>query len=133
MPLKGSHWKYEAVSASYLSPQCILSNIYVKLAIYFSLEDKIVKNDLYMSKLETQMVTSTPSENLSLQLYKAQNQNFNFGIAKALILHNQSIFFTWGHLTKIWSKKIFFTKTLSKLGALTVYVKNICVWARSEK
>jgi hypothetical protein len=30
---------------------------------------------LYMSKLEAQMVTSTPSENLSLQLYKAQNKN----------------------------------------------------------
>jgi hypothetical protein len=74
-----------------------------------------------MSKLEAQIVTSTPSDNLSLQLYKAQNKNFNFGIIKTLILHTRSIFFTGGHLTKIWSKKIFFIKTLSKLGALTVF------------
>jgi hypothetical protein len=74
--------------------------------------------------LEAQIVTSTPSETLSSQLYKAQNKNFNFGIAKTLILHTRSIFFTGGHLTKIWSKKIFFTKTLLKLGALTVlYLK----------
>ncbi len=75
-----------------------------------------------MSKLEAQMVTSTPSENLSLQLYKAQNKNFNLGIVKTLILHTRSFFFTGGHLTKIWSKKIFFMKTLSKLGALTVHI-----------
>jgi hypothetical protein len=80
-----------------------------------------------MSKLEAQMVTSTPSENLSLQLYKAQNKNFNFGITKTLILHTRSIFFTGGHLTKIWSKKIFFMKTLSKLGALTVPFKNFSI------
>jgi hypothetical protein len=34
------------------------------------------------SKLEAQMVTSTPSENLSLQFYEAQNKNFNFGTTK---------------------------------------------------
>jgi hypothetical protein len=72
------------------------------------LEDKIVKNYLYVSKLEAQMVTSTPSENLSLQLYKAQNKNFNFGITKTLILHTRLIFFTGGYLTKIRSKKNIF-------------------------
>ncbi len=40
-----------------------------------------------------------------LQLYKAQNKNFNFGITKTLILHIRLIFFTGGYLTKIWSKK----------------------------
>jgi hypothetical protein len=77
------------------------------------------------------MVTSAPSENLSLQLYEAQNKTFKFGITKTLILHTRSIFFKGGHLTKIWSKKIFSMKTLSKLGALTVclnyktkYLKN---------
>jgi hypothetical protein len=97
-----------------------LNNICVKLAIHFSLEAKIVKNYLYLSKLATQMVTSTPSENLSLLLCEPQNKNFNFGTTKTLILHAPSIFFRGGHITKIWSKKIFFMKTLSKLGALTV-------------
>ena len=58
--------------------------------------------------------------NLSLHLYESQNKNFNFGITKTLILHARSIFFKGGHPTKIWRKKIFFMKTLSKLGALTV-------------
>jgi hypothetical protein len=101
-------------------PLCILSNIRVKLALHSSLEDKIVKNYLYLSKLKAQMVTSTPSENLSLQFYEAQNKTFKFGTTKTLILHTRSVFFIGDHLTKIWSKKIFFMKTLSKLGALTV-------------
>jgi hypothetical protein len=107
-------------SASYISPLCILNNICVKLAIHFSLEDKIVKNYLYLSKLAAQMVTSTPLENLSLHLYGSQNKNFYFGTTMTLILHARSVFFKGGHLTKTWSKKIFFMKTLSKLGALTV-------------
>ncbi len=119
-PLKGYLYKYEAVSASYISPLCFLNNIHVKLAIHFSLEEKIVKNYLYLSKLAAQMVTSTPSENLSLHLYEHQNENFNFGTLKTLILHARSIFFKGGHPKKIWRKKIFFMKTLSKLGALTV-------------
>jgi hypothetical protein len=73
-----------------------------------------------MSKLAAQMVTSTSLENLSLHLYESQNKNLNFGTAKTLILDARSIFFKRGHLTKIESKKIFFMKTLSKLGALTV-------------
>ena len=97
-----------------------MNNIHVKLAIHFSLEEKIVKNYLYLSKLAAQMVTSTPSENLSLHLYESQNKNFNFGTLKTLILDTRSIFFKGGHPTKIWRKKIFFMKTLSKLGALTV-------------
>jgi hypothetical protein len=104
-----------------MSPLCFLSNIHVKLSLHSSLENKIVKNYLYLSKLEAQMVTSTLSENLSLQLYEAQNKTFKFGNTKTLILHTRSIFFRGGHLTKIWSKKIFFVKTLSKLGALTVF------------
>jgi hypothetical protein len=48
------------------------------------------------------MVTSTPSENLSLQLYESQKKKFNFGTTKTLILHTRSIFFKVGHLTKIW-------------------------------
>ncbi len=69
------------------------------------------------------MVTSTPLENLFLLLYEPQNKNFHFGITKTLILHARSIFFRGGHITKIWSKKILFMKTLSKLGALTVHNK----------
>ena len=65
------------------------------------------------------MVTSTPLEKLSLHL-QSQNKNFNFGTLKTLILHARSIFFKGGHPTKLWRKKIFFMKTLSKLGALTV-------------
>jgi hypothetical protein len=91
-----------------MSPLCILSSIRVKLSLHSSLENKIVKNFLYLSKLEAQMVTSTPSENLSLQLYEAHNKTFKFGTTKTLILHTQSIFFKGGHLTKIWSKKIIF-------------------------
>ncbi len=71
-------------------------------------------------EVRSQMVTSTPPGNLSLQFYEAQNKNFNFGTTKTLILHTRSIFFKGGHITKIWSKTIYFMKTLSKLGALTV-------------
>jgi hypothetical protein len=39
------------------------------------------------------------------------------------ILHAWSIFFKGAHQTKLWSKKIFSMKTLSKLGALRVSVK----------
>ncbi len=120
-PLKGYHWKYETVSASYISPLCILNNICVKLAIHFSLEAKIFKNYLYLSKFAAQMVTSTPLDYLSLHFYESQNKNFNFGTTMTLILHARSIFFKGGHLTKIWRKKIFFMKTLSKLGVLTVF------------
>jgi hypothetical protein len=62
--------------------------------------------------------------NLSLHLYESQNKNFNFDTLKTLILHAQSIFFKGGHPTKILRKKIFFMKTLSKLGALTVQYNN---------
>jgi hypothetical protein len=55
------------------------------------------------------------------QRYGFQNQNFDFKTTKTLILHAWSIFFKGAHLTKLWSKKIFSMKTLSKLGALTVY------------
>ncbi len=58
------------------------------------------QNYLYLSKLAAQMVTSTPSENLSLHLYESQNKNFNFGTLKTLILHAPSIFFRGGHPTK---------------------------------
>jgi hypothetical protein len=84
-----------------------LNNIHIKLAIHFSLEKKIVKIYLYLSKLASQMVTSTPQENLSLHLYESQIKNFNFGTMKTLILHAQSIFFKGGHLTNIRRKKYF--------------------------
>jgi hypothetical protein len=64
------------------------------------------------------MVTSTFSENLFYQRYELQNQNFDFETTKTL--HAWSIFFKGAHLTKLWSKKIFSMKTLSKLGALVV-------------
>jgi hypothetical protein len=94
----------------------------VKLAIHFSLEAKIGK-DFFVP-----VEVSKPDGNFdtlgkSLLLYEPQNKNFNFGITKTLILHARSIFFRGGHITKIWSKKIFFMKTLSKLGALTVMHK----------
>jgi hypothetical protein len=53
------------------------------------------------------MVTSTPSENLSLQLYEAQNKTFKFGTTKTLILHTWSIFFKVGHLKKYGVKNIY--------------------------
>jgi hypothetical protein len=81
------------------------------------LEDMIVKHHLYLSKLAAQMVTS---ENLVYQRYGFQNQNFDFKTTKTLILHAWSIFFNWAHLTKLWNKKIFSMKTMSKLGALPV-------------
>ncbi len=87
-------------------PTMFLNNICIKLATLFS-GRYILKNYLYLSKLAAQMVTSTPLENLSLQLYESQNKNFNFGITKTLILHARSIFFEEGHLIKIWSKKYF--------------------------
>ncbi len=70
-----------------------MNNIHYKLAIHFSLEEKIVKNYLYLSKLAAQMVTSTPSETLPLHLYEPQNKNFDFDTLKTLILHAWSIFF----------------------------------------
>jgi hypothetical protein len=79
------------INASYISPLCFLNSIHIKLAIHFSLEEKIVKNYLHLSKLASQMVTSTPSENLSLHLYESQNKNFNFDTMKTLILHARSV------------------------------------------
>jgi hypothetical protein len=63
--------------------------------------------ELFVPVEEAQMVTSKPSENLSLRLYEAQNKTFKFGTPKTLILHARSIFFKGGHLTKIWSKTYF--------------------------
>jgi hypothetical protein len=60
-----------------------------------------------------------------LHLYESKNKIFNFGTLKTLILHAWSIFFKGGHSTKKWRKKIFFMKTLSKLGALTVLLYNM--------
>ena len=91
------------------------------------LEDIIVKHYLYLSKLAARMVTSTSSENLFYQRYELQIQNFDFETTKTLILHAWSIFFKGAHLAKLWSKKIFFMKSLSKLGALTVYKWNT-IW-----
>jgi hypothetical protein len=87
---------------------------------YTFLEGMTVKHFLYLSKLAARMVTSTSSENLFYQRYERQNQNFDFETTKTLILRAWSIFFKGAHLTKLWSKKIFSMKTLSKLGALTV-------------
>jgi hypothetical protein len=106
-PLKGYLYKYEAVSASYISPLYFLNNIHVKLVVHFSLEEKIIKNYLYLSKLAAQMVTSTPSENLSLHLYESQNKNFNFGTLKTLILHARSIFSRGITQQKYGGKKYF--------------------------
>ncbi len=78
------------------------------------LEDIIVKHFLCLSKLAARMVTSTSSENFFYQRYELQNQNFDFETTKTLILHAWSIFFKGAHPTKLWSKKIFFMKSLSK-------------------
>ncbi len=77
------------------------------------LEDMIVKHYSYLSKLEAKMVTSTSSE-----------------IVKTLILQAWSIFFKGAHLKDLWSKKVFFMKTMSKLGALIVFMyscMNVCI------
>ena len=76
---------------------------------------------MYLSKLEAQLVTSTLSEKLLWGDSGVQNQNFDFGISWTLILYARSIFLQGSHLLEILRKKIFFVKTLSKLGALTVY------------
>ncbi len=86
------------------------------------LESMTVKHFLYLSKLAAQMVTSTYSENLFYQRYEFENQNFDFETTKTSILHAWSIFFKGAHLTKLWSKKTFSMKTLSKLGDLTVCI-----------
>jgi hypothetical protein len=84
------------------------NNIHVKLAIHFSLVLRIVTNNLYLSKLAAQMVTSTSSENLSLHLYESRNKIFNFGTTKTLILHAPSIFFLGGSPYKnVEEKNIF--------------------------
>jgi hypothetical protein len=59
---KSYQWKYEAVSASYISLLWFLSNIHVKLAIHFSLEDMIDKKYLYLSRLVAQTVSSKSSK-----------------------------------------------------------------------
>jgi hypothetical protein len=73
-----------------------------------------------LSKLAAQMVTSTAPKNFVGKPYEIQNQNFDFCTPQTLILYTQSIFLREGHQKKIWSKKFFFMKTLSKLGALLV-------------
>ena len=92
-----------------------------KIFILYRVVKKVIQKMFGTRYVPSKLLTSTPSENLFLQHYKAQNKNFNFGITKTFILHTQSIIFTGGHLTKIWSEKIFIMKTLSKLGALTVH------------
>jgi hypothetical protein len=54
------------------------------------------------------MVTSTPSESLSLHLNESQNKNFNFGTLKTLILHARSIFFKGGSPYKNMEEKNIF-------------------------
>jgi hypothetical protein len=67
------------------------------------------QNYLYLSKLAAQMVTSTPSENLSLHLYESQNKNYNFGTLKTLILHAPSIFIKGGSPKKKYGGKKYFS------------------------
>jgi hypothetical protein len=67
------------------------------------------------------MVTSTSLEILFYLLCELLNQNFDLDTTKTLILHVWfGFFFNGVHLTKLRSKKTFFMKTLSKLGALTI-------------
>ena len=73
--------------------------------------------------IAAQMVTSTSLENLFYLLCELLKQNFDLDTTKTLILHVWfGFFFNGVHLTKLWSKKIFFMKTLSKLGALTIQI-----------
>jgi hypothetical protein len=107
------------------------TNIHVTIAIHFSPKEKIVKNYLYLSKLAAQMVTSTPSENLSLHLYEAQNKNFKFGTTRTLILHARSIFFKGSQSPNknMEEKHIFHVNP----GALTVSVTlQVCLSGRTE-
>ncbi len=76
---------------------------------------------MYLSKLEAQLVTSTLSENILWGDSGEQSQNFDFGISQTLILYARSIFSKGSHLLEILRWKLFFMKTLSKLGDLTVY------------
>jgi hypothetical protein len=75
-------------------PTLVLSTIHLKLAIHFFLEDMIVNNYLYLSKLAAQMVISTSSKNLFYLLYEFLNKNFDF--------------FQWGSANKIMALKNFF-------------------------
>jgi hypothetical protein len=77
---------------------------------------------MYLSKLAAQMVTSTAPKNVVGKPYEIQNENFDFCSSQTLILYNRSIFFKGGSPKKIWSKNLFFMKTLSKLGALLVHI-----------
>jgi hypothetical protein len=84
---------------------------------------------MYLSKLEAQLVTSTLSEKILWGDSGVPNQNFDIGISQTLILYARSIFLQGSHLLEILRKKIFFVKTLSKLGALTVF--NLCYFLYS--
>jgi hypothetical protein len=74
-----------------------------------------------VSKLAAQRVTSTPLENPSLLLYmNLRIKILILALQRPLFYTLGRFFFRGGHITKIWSNKIFFMKTLSKLGVLTV-------------
>jgi hypothetical protein len=54
------------------------------------------------------MVTSTPSENLSLHHYESQNKNVNFGTLKTLIFTPSVDFFQGGSSNKNMEEKNIF-------------------------
>jgi hypothetical protein len=83
-----------------------------------------IQSELYFMETLTRTVTSTPSENLSLHLYEAQNKNFNVGTTETLILHTRSIFFKGGHLTKYGVKNIFHENSVEVRSFDAVYGRN---------
>jgi hypothetical protein len=66
--------------SSYLATLCFTNKIYADLSISWSLEGIVYKKLMYLSKLETQLVTSTLSEKFLYRDSGVQNQKFDFGI-----------------------------------------------------
>jgi hypothetical protein len=60
--------------------------------LHFSLEAMIFKTQMYLSKLASQMVTSTAPENLVGKPYEIHHQNFDFCSPQTLIWYTRLIF-----------------------------------------
>jgi hypothetical protein len=74
------------------------NDIHVPRAIHFSLVAIIFQKCTFLSKLASQLVTSTPWEMFFGGMVESTNQNFNFVITKFLILYIRSNFSRGCHL-----------------------------------
>jgi hypothetical protein len=99
------------------------NEMHVPRAIHFSLVAIIFKKCMYLSKLASQLVTSTPWEMFLWADDGVHQSKFWFWHFKVPNFIHPVEFFKRVPAIKNIEKKIFFVKTLSKLGALTV-----CPW-----